>query len=87
MQEMDEIDGARFAKLCKDCKLHSRTFTSTDGDIFFASVKTKVGCTLCTSIRAVTGCSLLLMYILLQICAMVLDGHPQVHIPSTQACS
>jgi p25-alpha len=33
-----EMDGARFAKLCKDCKLVDKKFTATDVDLTFSKV-------------------------------------------------
>jgi len=36
-----DIDGKGFAKLCKDCDLLDKAFTSTDADILFAKVVTK----------------------------------------------
>ena len=32
------MDGAKFAKLCRDSKLLSRTVTASDADLFFAKV-------------------------------------------------
>ena len=37
----DEMDGAKFAKFCRDSKLITKKFTSTDVDIIFAKSKTK----------------------------------------------
>ena len=37
----DELDGAKFAKFCRDSKLITKKFTSTDVDIIFAKSKTK----------------------------------------------
>lgn len=33
-----EMDGARFAKLAKDCKLLDKKFTATDVDLTFSKV-------------------------------------------------
>ena len=38
-QHVEEMDGAKFAKLCRDTKLLSRSFTPTDVDLFFAKVR------------------------------------------------
>lgn len=38
-----ELDGAKFAKLCKDCKLIGGGFVATDCDLIFAKVKDKNG--------------------------------------------
>ena len=38
-QRLEEMDGAKFAKLCRDTKLLSRGFTPTDVDLFFAKVR------------------------------------------------
>eukprot|EP00898_Chlorokybus_atmophyticus_P006461 jgi/Chlat1/6816/Chrsp51S06562 len=35
------MDGAKFAKLCKDCKLISKKFTTTDVDLTYAKAKAK----------------------------------------------
>ena len=43
MQTMDDMDGAKFSKLCRDCKLLNRSFTTIDVDLIFAKVKVKVG--------------------------------------------
>ncbi|CAK0783737.1 hypothetical protein CVIRNUC_006936 [Coccomyxa viridis] len=40
-EHTEEMDGAKFAKLCRDSKLLSRTVTASDADLFFAKVKTK----------------------------------------------
>ena len=37
-QHTEEMDGAKFAKLCRDSKLLSRTVTASDADLFFAKV-------------------------------------------------
>ena len=39
-----EMDGARFAKLAKDCKLLDKKFSTTDVDLTFS----KVRCLTCT---------------------------------------
>eukprot|EP00854_Cymbomonas_tetramitiformis_P002367 gene2367-3096_t len=36
-----EMDGPKFAKLCRDCKLIDKLFTVTDADLTFAKVKVK----------------------------------------------
>ena len=38
-----ELDGAKFAKLCRECMLLNPTFNSTSVDIIFSKVKAKVG--------------------------------------------
>ena len=38
-QHLEEMDGAKFAKLCRDTKLLTRGFTPTDVDLFFAKVR------------------------------------------------
>ena len=38
LQHTEEMDGAKFAKLCRDSKLLSRTVTASDADLFFAKV-------------------------------------------------
>ena len=35
------MDGAKFSKLCRDCKLLSRAFTTIDVDLIFAKAKIK----------------------------------------------
>jgi hypothetical protein len=35
------MDGRQFAKLCKDCNLLDKKFTTVDVDLFFAKVKDK----------------------------------------------
>ncbi|KAK9908613.1 hypothetical protein WJX75_000439 [Coccomyxa subellipsoidea] len=40
-QHVDEMEGSKFAKLCRDSKLLSRAFTASDVDLYFAKVKTK----------------------------------------------
>lgn len=40
-QVLTEMEGAKFSKLCKDCKLYEKHFTSIDVDIIFAKVKVK----------------------------------------------
>ena len=40
-QHVDEMDGAKFSKLCRDCKLLSRNFTTIDVDLIFAKTKVK----------------------------------------------
>ena len=42
LQNLDEMDGAKFSKLCRDCKLLNRSFTTTDVDLIFAKTKAKV---------------------------------------------
>jgi len=34
------MDGAKFAKLCRDSKLLSKTVTASDADLFFAKART-----------------------------------------------
>eukprot|EP00164_Ancoracysta_twista_P000998 GFYU01001303.1.p1 GENE.GFYU01001303.1~~GFYU01001303.1.p1 ORF type:complete len:374 (-),score=111.14 GFYU01001303.1:85-1158(-) len=36
-----QMDGAKFAKFCKDCKVNGKTFTPTDADLIFTKVKQK----------------------------------------------
>jgi hypothetical protein len=43
VQAMEEMDGAKFSKLCRDCKLLNRSFTTIDVDLIFAKTKVKVG--------------------------------------------
>jgi len=38
-----EVDGQKFAKLCRECHLLSGSFNSTSVDIIFSRVKGKVG--------------------------------------------
>ncbi|KAK9810553.1 hypothetical protein WJX73_000223 [Symbiochloris irregularis] len=38
-QQLDELDGAKFSKLCRDCKLLGRNLTTIDVDLIFASSK------------------------------------------------
>ncbi len=38
---MEEIDSARFVKLCKDSKLIGKGLTATDVDLFFLKAKAK----------------------------------------------
>ena len=38
---MEEMDGARFSKLCRDCRLLNRHFTAIDVDLIFAKTKKK----------------------------------------------
>ncbi|EIE25016.1 p25-alpha-domain-containing protein [Coccomyxa subellipsoidea C-169] len=40
-QHVEDMEGSKFAKLCRDSKLLSRAFTASDVDLFFAKVKTK----------------------------------------------
>eukprot|EP00892_Ulva_mutabilis_P004520 jgi/Ulvmu1/243/UM001_0247.1 len=40
-QAASEIDGAKFAKLCRECKLLGKSFTATDCDLIFSKVKAK----------------------------------------------
>ncbi len=35
------MDGSKFAKLCRDCKVLDKKVTSTDVDIIFSKVKAK----------------------------------------------
>lgn len=35
------MDGRTFVKLCKDCKLMDKSYTSTDADLIFTKVKAK----------------------------------------------
>ena len=44
LQHTEEMDGAKFAKLCRDSKLLSHGVTASDADLFFA----KAGALLCT---------------------------------------
>lgn len=37
------MDGARFAKLCRECRLLGKNFTATRADLVFASIKPVVG--------------------------------------------
>ena len=37
-----ELDGAKFAKLCRECNLLAGSFNSTAVDIIFSRVKSKV---------------------------------------------
>ena len=43
VQHQEEMDGAKFAKLCRDTKLLSRAFTPTDVDLFFAKARAAPG--------------------------------------------
>ena len=36
LQHTEEMDGAKFAKLCRDSKLLSAAMTASDADLFFA---------------------------------------------------
>jgi hypothetical protein len=36
-----ELDSGKFSKLCKECKLFTKSFTTTDADIIFAKAKAK----------------------------------------------
>jgi len=36
---VDDLDGAKFSKLCRDAKLLSKQFNAIDVDIVFAKVK------------------------------------------------
>jgi hypothetical protein len=38
LQHVDEMEGSKFAKLCRDSKLLSRAFTASDVDLYFAKV-------------------------------------------------
>ncbi len=40
LQHTEEMDGAKFAKLCRDSKLLSSAVTASDADLFFAKVGT-----------------------------------------------
>ncbi|BDA41253.1 probable tubulin polymerization-promoting protein family member 3 at C-terminar half [Coccomyxa sp. Obi] len=40
-QHVEEMEGSKFAKLCRDSKLLSKAFTASDVDLYFAKVKTK----------------------------------------------
>jgi len=35
------MEGKVFSKLCKDCKLYDKKYTTTDADLIFAKVKSK----------------------------------------------
>jgi hypothetical protein len=39
MQPVEEMDGAHFQKLCRDCDLLGRHLTTTDVDLIFAKVR------------------------------------------------
>ena len=39
LQHTEEMDGAKFAKLCRDSKLLSRNVTASDADLFFAKAR------------------------------------------------
>lgn len=39
MQHTEEMDGAKFAKLCRDSKLLSRNVIASDADLFFAKAR------------------------------------------------
>lgn len=41
MQQLEDLDGAKFSKMCRDCKLLGRNLTATDVDLIFASSKPK----------------------------------------------
>ena len=36
-----ELDSGKFSKLCKECKLFTKSFTTTDADIIFTKAKAK----------------------------------------------
>lgn len=36
LQHVEEMEGSKFAKLCRDSKLLSKTFTANDIDLYFA---------------------------------------------------
>ena len=38
-QALEDMDGAKFSKLCRDCRLLDRRFTLIDVDIVFAKAK------------------------------------------------
>ena len=38
-QALEDMDGAKFSKLCRDCRLLDRRFTPIDVDIVFAKAK------------------------------------------------
>ena len=40
-QHLEELDGPKFSKLCRDCKLLGRLLSPTDIDLIFASAKQK----------------------------------------------
>eukprot|EP00891_Asterochloris_glomerata_P003875 jgi/Astpho2/3875/Aster-04386 len=40
-QALEDMDGAKFSKLCRDCRLLDRRFTPIDVDIVFAKAKVK----------------------------------------------
>lgn len=39
LQHVDEMEGSKFAKLCRDSKLLSKAFTASDVDLYFAKVR------------------------------------------------
>lgn len=47
LQHTEEMDGARFAKLCRDGKLLSSAVTASDADLYFA----KVGALPCSALH------------------------------------
>ena len=40
LQHTEEMDGAKFAKLCRDSKLLSSAVTASDADLYFAKAGT-----------------------------------------------
>ena len=47
VQHVDEMEGSKFAKLCRDSKLLSKAFTASDVDLYFAKVHLITCLTLC----------------------------------------
>ncbi len=47
VQHVDEMEGSKFAKLCRDSKLLSKAFTASDVDLYFAKVHLIICLTLC----------------------------------------
>lgn len=41
LQHLEDLDGGKFSKLCRDCKLLGRNMNTTDVDLIFASSKPK----------------------------------------------
>jgi hypothetical protein len=40
--QVEEMDGAKFAKFCRDTKIVDKKFTNTDVDLTYAKAKAKV---------------------------------------------
>lgn len=40
--QVEEMDGAKFAKFCRDTKIVDKKFTTTDVDLTYAKAKAKV---------------------------------------------